>query len=179
MIHRRINPSAARRILSRSNWDCRPGYPSPTVCMCRQEWTTPGTNRLLPIPTSASRNNWLIIWVFRCGWIGFSRREGCSKPTWAAVWKARFAWGHPSAERRSRRTEPFPGQPSTSTKDGFNLSLQGAGGIQMNVTKRLGIYVEPQVMWRIPTGDSTLETYRSTHPLMFSAATGVRCTIGK
>ena len=65
------------------------------------------------------------------------------------------------------------------SKDGFNLSLQGAGGIQMNVTKRLGIYVEPQVMWRIPTGDSTLDTYRSTHPLMFSAATGVRCTIGK
>ncbi len=65
------------------------------------------------------------------------------------------------------------------SKDGFNLSLQGAGGIQMNVTNRLGIYVEPQVMWRIPTGDSTLDTYRSTHPLMFSAATGVRCTIGK
>lgn len=65
------------------------------------------------------------------------------------------------------------------SKDGFNLSLQGAGGIQMNVTNRLGIYVEPQVMWRIPTGDSTLDTYRSTHPLMFSAAMGVRCTIGK
>lgn len=65
------------------------------------------------------------------------------------------------------------------SKDGFNLSLQGAGGIQMNVTKRLGIYVEPQVMWRIPTGDSTLDTYRSAHPLMFSAATGVRITIGK
>ena len=65
------------------------------------------------------------------------------------------------------------------SKDGFNLSLQGAGGIQMNVTNRLGIYVEPQVMWRIPTGDSTLETYRSAHPLMFSAATGVRITIGK
>ena len=65
------------------------------------------------------------------------------------------------------------------SKDGFNLSLQGAGGIQMNVTRRLGIYVEPQVMWRIPTGDSILQTYRSTHPLMFSAATGVRFTIGK
>ena len=65
------------------------------------------------------------------------------------------------------------------SKDGFNLSLQGAGGIQMNVTNRLGIYVEPQVMWRIPTGDSTLETYRSAHSLMFSAATGVRITIGK
>ena len=65
------------------------------------------------------------------------------------------------------------------SKDGFNLSLQGAGGIQMNVTNRLGIYVEPQLMWRIPTGDSVLQTYRTTHPLMFSAATGVRFTIGK
>ena len=65
------------------------------------------------------------------------------------------------------------------SKDGLNLSLQGAGGVQLNVTKRLGIYVEPQVMWRIPTGDSTLETYRTTHPLMFSAATGVRYTIGE
>ena len=64
------------------------------------------------------------------------------------------------------------------SRDGFNLSLQGTGGIQMNLTKRLGIYVEPQVMWRIPTGDSALDTYRSEHPLMFSAATGVRITIG-
>lgn len=64
------------------------------------------------------------------------------------------------------------------SKDGFTLSLQGAGGIQMNVTKRLGIYVEPQVMWRIPTGDSALETYRSAHPLMFSAATGFRINLG-
>ena len=65
------------------------------------------------------------------------------------------------------------------SKDGFNLSLQGAGGIQLNVTKRLGIYVEPQVMWRVPTGDSALETYRSAHLLMFSAATGVRFTLRK
>ena len=64
------------------------------------------------------------------------------------------------------------------SRDGFNLSLQGTGGIQMNLTKRLGIYVEPQVMWRIPTGDSALDTYRSEHPLMFSAATGVRITMG-
>ena len=65
------------------------------------------------------------------------------------------------------------------SKDGIILSLQGAGGVQMNVTEWLGIYVEPQVMWRIPTGDNTLETYRSIDPLMFSVATGLRFTIGK
>ena len=65
------------------------------------------------------------------------------------------------------------------SKDGFNLSLLGAGGVQMNLTKRLGLYVEPQLMWRIPTDNNALATYRSAHPLMFSVATGVRLTIGK
>lgn len=65
------------------------------------------------------------------------------------------------------------------SKDGFKLSLLGAGGVQMNLTERLGLYVEPQLMWRIPTDDNILATYRSAHPLMFVAATGVRYTIGK
>ena len=65
------------------------------------------------------------------------------------------------------------------SKDGFKLSLLGAGGVQMNLTQRLGLYVEPQLMWRIPTDDNILATYRSAHPLMFSAAAGVRFTFGK
>ena len=65
------------------------------------------------------------------------------------------------------------------SKDGFKLSLLGAGGVQMNLTERLGLYVEPQLMWRIPTDNNALATYRSAHPLMFVAATGVRYTIGK
>ena len=65
------------------------------------------------------------------------------------------------------------------SKDGFKLSLLGAGGVQMNLTQRLGLYVEPQLMWRIPTDNNALATYRSAHPLMFSVATGVRLTIGK
>ena len=65
------------------------------------------------------------------------------------------------------------------SKDGFKLSLLGAGGVQMNLTQRLGLYVEPQLLWRIPTDDNILATYRSAHPLMFSVATGVRLTIGK
>ena len=68
-------------------------------------------------------------------------------------------------------------------KDRPSLSLVGAGGIQMNVTKRLGIYLEPELNWRIPTdnpklGNHSLVTYRSEHPVMFSVATGIRINLG-
>ena len=68
-------------------------------------------------------------------------------------------------------------------KDRPSLSLVGAGGIQMNVTKHLGIYLEPELSWRIPTddpklGNNTLVTYRSEHPVMFSVATGIRINLG-
>ena len=60
------------------------------------------------------------------------------------------------------------------SKDGFKLSLLGAGGVQMNLTQRLGLYVEPQLMWRIPTDNNVLATYRSAHPLMFAFSSGLR-----
>ena len=68
-------------------------------------------------------------------------------------------------------------------KDRPSLSLVGAGGIQMNATKHLGIYLEPELSWRIPMdnpifGNNTLVTYRSEHPVMFSIATGIRINLG-
>lgn len=63
------------------------------------------------------------------------------------------------------------------SKDGFGLALQGAGGVQLNVTKHLGIYVEPQLSWQIPMNNTKLRTYRSTHPLLFTVAAGVRFNI--
>ena len=68
-------------------------------------------------------------------------------------------------------------------KERPSLSLVGAGGVQMNVTKHLGIYLEPELSWRIPTddpklGNNTLVTYRSEHPVMFSVATGIRINLG-
>jgi len=60
---------------------------------------------------------------------------------------------------------------------GFNLSLQGVGGIQFNPTGWLGIYIEPELGWRIPMSTPTMETYRSQHPLMFSVAAGLRFRI--
>lgn len=64
-------------------------------------------------------------------------------------------------------------------KDGFGLSLLGAGGIQLNLTGRIGLYVEPEISWTIPSGSHVLYTYRSDHPLMFSLASGVRISLGK
>ena len=59
-------------------------------------------------------------------------------------------------------------------KDGLIFSLLGAGGLQFNVTRHIGLYVEPQLSWAIPSDAQVLDTYRNTRPLMFSAAGGVR-----
>ncbi|MBO4842947.1 MAG: hypothetical protein J5478_06225 [Bacteroidales bacterium] len=64
-------------------------------------------------------------------------------------------------------------------RDGASLSLLGAGGIQLNMTRHLGLYVEPQLSWTLPSENLTLETYRSAHPLMFSMAAGLRINLDK
>lgn len=64
-------------------------------------------------------------------------------------------------------------------KDGFYFSLQGTGGIQLNVTKHIGIYLEPQISWFMPTFGNTLETYRTEHPISFTISTGLRYTISR
>lgn len=62
-------------------------------------------------------------------------------------------------------------------KDKFSMSLLGAGGLQLNVTKNIGIYLEPEVSWKMTLEDPVLATYRTEHPLMFAVATGIRLTI--
>ncbi|MBR5256463.1 MAG: hypothetical protein IKV62_06780 [Bacteroidales bacterium] len=64
-------------------------------------------------------------------------------------------------------------------KDGPSLSLLGVGGIQMNATKRLGLYLEPEFSWMIPNENNTLVTYRSEHPVMFSVSAGIRINLGQ
>lgn len=64
-------------------------------------------------------------------------------------------------------------------KDGFGLSLLGAGGVQLNLTGRIGLFLEPEISWTIPSGSHVLYTYHSDHPLMFSLASGVRISLGK
>ena len=62
--------------------------------------------------------------------------------------------------------------------DGFCASLLGAGGIQLNISKHLGLYVEPQLSWAFTPDYLDLKTYRNVHPLMFSVTSGLRFTIG-
>ena len=64
-------------------------------------------------------------------------------------------------------------------KDPFAFSLLGAGGVQVNLSKRLGLYAEPEVSWVVPWQPRMLHTYRSENPVMFSVATGLRINLGK
>lgn len=81
-------------------------------------------------------------------------------------------------------------------KDGFRISFIGAGGIQFNPTRRVGIFLEPEVTWtkpqttradierrpdwsRPPVEDYVMATYRTEHAFVFSLATGLRITLGK
>ena len=64
-------------------------------------------------------------------------------------------------------------------RDGFSFSLLGAGGVQFKVTRHLGLYVEPEISWTLPSEKRVLETWRSAHPFLFSVATGLRINLDK
>ena len=64
-------------------------------------------------------------------------------------------------------------------KDGPAFSVLGAGGLQWNILPRLGLYLEPELSWTLPSDKQALMTYRQEHPLVFTVATGLRITLGK
>ena len=64
-------------------------------------------------------------------------------------------------------------------RDPIGFSLLGATGIQLNLSRRIGLYLEPELSWRVPSADWKLDTYQRTHPLVFTIATGIRINIGK
>lgn len=87
----------------------------------------------------------------------------------------------------------------TVKRDGFVFSLLAAGGIQVNANERIGLYLEPELIytggeptkaeenyypWIIdgllpPIPDcNRLQTYRTEHPFMFSISTGLRINLG-
>lgn len=53
-------------------------------------------------------------------------------------------------------------------------SAGGAAGIQWALTRRTGLYIEPDLTFSLNEG--TLETYRTENPVMFSARAGLRFT---
>ena len=67
----------------------------------------------------------------------------------------------------------------SAPKDGFNFSLLGAGGLQFNLSKRLGLYVEPQLSWTVPSRGRILPTYRTQDPVVFTVNSGIRITFNK
>ena len=64
-------------------------------------------------------------------------------------------------------------------KDGPTLSLIGAGGMQLNVSRQLGLYVEPQLSWSMPSRARVLDTYRSGNPIAFLTTGGIRFSFGR
>lgn len=64
-------------------------------------------------------------------------------------------------------------------RDGLSVSFLCAGGIQYNVSKHLGLYVEPELTWTLPSDRHILQTYRYMNPVMFSISTGLRINLGE
>lgn len=64
-------------------------------------------------------------------------------------------------------------------RDDLGFSLLGAVGLQLNISNRIGLYLEPELSWRVPSADWKLDTYQRTHPLVFTVATGIRINIEK
>lgn len=62
-------------------------------------------------------------------------------------------------------------------KDGVGFSLAGAGGIQLNLSKHVGLFLEPELSWNVPSDNQTLRTYKSEDPFMFSVSSGLRITL--
>ena len=53
----------------------------------------------------------------------------------------------------------------------------GAGlGLQFNISRHLGVYIQPSIQWYKPNG-SSIETYHTKHPLQFALPIGVRITL--
>lgn len=59
-------------------------------------------------------------------------------------------------------------------KDGLVFSLTGVGGVQLNLCKNFGLYIQPELVWDITFGNRKLITYRTEHPLMFDVSAGLR-----
>ena len=59
-------------------------------------------------------------------------------------------------------------------KDRAAFSLVGVGGIRLNLCKNFGLYIQPELVWDITSGNRKLITYRTEHPLMFDVSTGLR-----
>lgn len=63
----------------------------------------------------------------------------------------------------------------TSLHAPWQLSTSVGLGLQYHLTPRIGLFAEPSLQYFLPTG-SSIETYRTEHPLLFSLPVGIRFT---
>lgn len=54
------------------------------------------------------------------------------------------------------------------------LSLLGGCGLQFNIIKHSGLFLQPELSWDIPFGEDHPITYRTDHPLTLSLSYGLR-----
>ena len=57
----------------------------------------------------------------------------------------------------------------------LQFSVSGAVGVQLNATKRIGIYMEPGVAYFFDDG-SSVQTIRKENPFNFNIQAGIRFT---
>lgn len=62
--------------------------------------------------------------------------------------------------------------------DALQWSVMAAAGVQLNVTRWLGMYVEPGVAYYFDDGEK-IETIRKEHPLNFNLQFGLRYSFGR
>ena len=62
-------------------------------------------------------------------------------------------------------------------KDAGIVSLQCNAGAQFNISKRIGLYLEPSVNWATPSDKRLIEIYPNDHPLSFMVTGGVRVNL--
>lgn len=63
-----------------------------------------------------------------------------------------------------------------SDEDGLLISAQAASGLQVNFSKHIGAYVEPRLIWVLPSVLYDDDPFRRDHPLFLKLASGIRYT---
>lgn len=84
-------------------------------------------------------------------------------PVGSKVWSQYFVNGQLEAVDQTRLHAPW------------QLSTSVGLGLQYHLTPSIGLFTEPGVQYFLPTG-SSIETYRTEHPLLFSLPVGIRFT---
>ena len=59
------------------------------------------------------------------------------------------------------------------------ISILGVAGLQLNLTNRLSLYLEPELSYAFPIRQPAWATYQTEHPFLFTVSGGVRIDLAK